>query len=400
MVAASANPNAHFDDVLQTVEDRFDRRTAFVVEAVLSTKATLLLEGIKDCAGLVVVGPSGSGKTTAVNLLRGATYQGEALFYWSDDVTPAAFVSHDASLNEDQLAEVDLLPKIRHRTLINADMASWFSGSYENIYSMMSTLARVMDGEGYKKDSGAQGSRGYEGDYRFALIGATTPLDKQAWDAMGHVGNRVVFHQMPAKDSREEVVSDVISGEEYGTAINQARSEVANFLSEIWESYGGYNSFCWDDQTDSEASETIGYLAQLVAYCRAPRRGPREAMPRIVAHIWNLARGHALLCGREQVKMEDLGVCARVALSTMHRKRRGIVRAVVDPATPDQITAKDLRDHDATASTRKTLRKRMQLLADLDLGEVTTANTDRGTRSLLLRDEFCWPEYLDFPSFE
>jgi predicted ABC-type transport system involved in lysophospholipase L1 biosynthesis ATPase subunit len=67
------------DAVLQAVEDVFDKRIALVTEAVLSTKATLLLNGIDSCEGIAVVGPSGAGKTTALDFLKGAEFNDEEL---------------------------------------------------------------------------------------------------------------------------------------------------------------------------------------------------------------------------------------------------------------------------------------------------------------------------------
>jgi hypothetical protein len=83
----------------------------------------------------------------------------------------------------------------------------------------------------------------------------------------------------------------------------------------------------------------------------------------------------------------------------MHKERRGIVRAVVDPKTPNPITSKDLKTHPATDSTRKTLREQMKLLETLGLGEVVTKDNGRNTEQFALKDEFVWPDFLDFPTF-
>lgn len=389
-----------FNDVLQTAEDVFDKRIALVTEAVLSTKTTLLLDGPDSCEGIAVVGPSGAGKTTALDFLKGTEYNNEELVYWSDDLTPAAFVSHEPSKNEEELAEYDLLPKIRRKSLVNPDMAGWFSGSYEQIRATMATIARVMDGSGYHRDTGTHGSRGYEGDYRFALVGATTPLDSRAWSAMGHVGNRLVFHYLPRKESPDEIAADVFEGREYGEQVAECQAEVTAFLRRVWEDYGGYGSVTWKSAASGEVRDGIVYLAHLVSHCRASgEAGTREGEHRIMSSLRNIARGHALLCGRGELRMADVQLSSRLALSTMHKERRGIVRAVLDPATPSPITSKNLKNHGATSSTRQTLRERMKLLEELGLGQVVEADNARDTEQFLLKDEFAWPDYLHFPTF-
>lgn len=387
------------DSVLQLVGEVFDRRIALATEAVLSTQTALLLDDVQRCPGLVVSGPSSAGKTMLISFIKETEYDGRPLVYWSDDITPASFVSHDASLDEEQLSEVDLLPKIRHKTLVNPDMGGWFSGNFERTRDVMSKIARIMDGEGLMIDSGAQGTRGYEGDYRFALIGATTPLDNRSWDAMGHVGNRLVFHYLPRKTDPREIADDIFEGEQQTRKVERCRTAITELTSRVWQSNGGYGSVTWNSAAAGELRDGFAYLAHLISHCRAPKNGTREGEHRVLHTLRDIARGRALLCGRRQLQMEDIELCSRLALSTMHQERRGIVRAVVDPATPDQITTKEIIDHDATTSTRVTLRDRMQLLERLGLGEVVEVDNGLGTKQFLLKEEFQWPEYLDYPSF-
>jgi len=83
----------------------------------------------------------------------------------------------------------------------------------------------------------------------------------------------------------------------------------------------------------------------------------------------------------------------------MHKERRGIVRAVVDPDTGNPITSREVTEHDATTASRKTLLKRMDLLQNLGLGDVTVGDSNRDTKQFLLYDEFAWPDNLTFPRF-
>ena len=179
-------------EVRQTVTEEFDESQWRLTEAILSTHATLLLDDRKACTGLIVVGGSGVGKTTALNFFNGIEEQ----FYRSDDVTPASFVTALPSENEERLEEIDLLPRITHKSLLCPDMATWFAGQTETIRSKMSRMTHLMDGDGFTRDSGSHGQRGYQGDHRFTFIGASTPLQKRAWRVIGSTGNRFVFHEV------------------------------------------------------------------------------------------------------------------------------------------------------------------------------------------------------------
>lgn len=394
------------DEVCRTVSNQFDERLWNVTEAVLSTQATLLLEGVGDCDGLVIIGPPGSGKTTALQFIQNAMYGGEEVVYRSDDMTPAAWVSQDASREEDELADIDLLPQIQHKTLLNLDMNSWFSGNYENIRSHMSYLAKAMDGDGLVRNTGAHGQRGYEGDYRFGLLGATTPLESRAWDAMGSVGNRLVFHELPAKGDISKVSEAVFDETEFTEKRRRCQSEVSEFVSQLWKYYGGYSGVSWESSIPQDAVDAITYLANLINHVRAPvgkfgeqNEPQRGDAFRVMEALKNIARGHALVCGRQKVLMDDIDVCSRVALSTMHKGRRGIVRAVVDPNTGNPVSSREITEHDATSATRKTLQKRMKLLQDLGLGDVTVGDSGRDTKKFILKNDFVWPDSLPYPRF-
>lgn len=382
------------EEIREVVIGQFNEQTWKTTEAVLTAQATLLLADAKP-VGVVIVGESGSGKSTVLKFI-----EENSETYRTDDATPASFVSHDASLEESELANVDLLPRVRHKTLVCPDMANWFSGSRENIGEKMSTMANVMDGDGYVRDSGSHGQRGYEGDYRFNIIGASTPLKTRSWEAMGHTGNRFVFHQHQTTTNPDEVAEQVFDETSYDEKVSRCSKSVNALLEDRWAEHGGYNAI---DQGSFETSDrvrgVIKYLTELVTYSRAPVNSGtvhREGMHRIMATLLTLAQGRALLDNRTEVTLDDTEVCARIALSTMPKERRPYVRATVDPSTGETLTAQDFEEYDAVKSTRPTVHNRMELLDTLRIVDCEEVD-GRGKKIVSRRSKFEWPESLSFP---
>ena len=394
-----SDTSSRLTEIEATVTDQFDEQTWAVTEAALAAHATLLLDGPQNCTGLIIVGETGAGKTTVLRFFE----QGlDDMVYRSDDLTPASFVSQDASQAEEQLEEVDLLPRIKHKTLLVRDMSTWFTGDRDAIGKRLSNLAHVLDGEGFTRDAGSHGRRGYQGDYRFAFLGATTPLKPRVWDQMGHTGNRFVFVKMPGTTDVETAVEDVFEENEYGDRIDKCRGVVQDHLQTLWEEHGGYGSVNWSGSPDDDMKEVFTYLTKLVVTGRAPLdegTPVQEGSHRIATALRDIARGHALLDGRRQVELADAQVCARIALSTMPQKRRPVIRTLLNPEIGNQLTAQDLEVQ--TGLTRPTVHKRMELLDDLGVADFTEVKSDdRDTKQLELTPEFVWPEALDFPNFE
>jgi len=271
-----------------------------------------------------VVGKSGAGKTTALKFFDGLDEQ----FYRSDEVTPASFVSQDASLNDEQLAEVDLLPRIQHKSLLCRDMETWFSGNEDSIRTTMSWMTLLMDGEGLMRDSGSHGQRGYQGDLRFTFIGASTPLEPRAWRVMGNAGYRFMFYYKESRPSDRAVLKENLFGEtNYESQVSECNEVVRSFLQRLWEQHHEYGGVLDTDITVSDdAQEALAYLAELVKYCRATltydsdKESPtvsREDPHRVGSVLRDIAKGRALLEERTTVSVDDVVVSARIALSRL-----------------------------------------------------------------------------------
>lgn len=377
--------------VRDVITEEFDDKTWLVTEAVLSAHATLLLGDVQRCFGLILEGPSGSGKTTVLQLIKNLDET-----YRTDDITPAAFVSHDASKTEEELGEIDLLPRVKHKTILNPDMAGWFSGNQETIESRWSKMVTIMDGNGYITDSGAHGQRGYEGDYRFAAVAATTPIETRAWESMGHLGQRFVFHSVPRKEDRESIKRDLFGEQEYEQKLATSTKAIEQFIKRRWEEFGGYGNVTWPRDYDNEIQEAFLDLGKLISHARAPVVGEPEDQRRVTSTLMDLACGHALLCGRRKVTWDDMEVCGRVALSTIPNGRRPFVRALVDPNTKSTLKASDLKP--LVEMSVPTIHDRMELLDQLGLGDhYELEDNNRGTQMIGLKEEFMWPNKIPFP---
>src|SRR5262249_33749062 len=141
----------------------------------------------------------------ALNFLMPSDEKGELakFLYRSDKLTAASFVSHKADLTSDELEEVDLLPRIRGKTMVSKELAPFFSGKREELLDRFAHTASVLDGTGFVSDSGAHGRRGCAEHINFQWLGATTPLSSELLDVMSSVGPRILFYD--ADRSRKDV---------------------------------------------------------------------------------------------------------------------------------------------------------------------------------------------------
>jgi hypothetical protein len=170
---------------------------------------------------VIYVGGPSSSKTTVANM-----FVGHALTYPSDNFSPAAFVSHAANVARAELANVDLLPRIRYKVLITPELAPIFRGKEDELAKRFAIITRVLDGQGLQTDSGTHGRRGYRGDYLFAWLGCTTPFDAKVWPVMAQLGSRLFFLVM---DSREVTVEDLVASDDelsYTERLRQCRDTV------------------------------------------------------------------------------------------------------------------------------------------------------------------------------
>ena len=325
-------PAAKIEGVQALVQRHFPHLWA-AVEAGLSVCATLLLKDNGNPTALILLGPPSTGKTTVASMFDGAKVKEEPLVYRSDEFTAAAFVSQSSSAQKQDLEKIDLLPRIKHKVLLTPDLATIFKGKPEELRHRLSTITRVLDGQGFTRDSGTHGQRGYTGDYLFAWIGCTTPFPDNTWGLMAQLGSRLFFLGLETRAATiEDLVQSSTGPESYLVKLKQCESAVGQFLEALFMASGGVRGVEWDNtQTPQEVAKSIARFAALLAVMRTPIT-PGSDTPvqpedpkRAFAVLHNIARGHALIHGRKHLQEEDLPVVARIALSSMPRERRGVI---------------------------------------------------------------------------
>ena len=295
-------------------------------EIGLSVLCQLLIEDVSNPFGLVYIGMPSSGKTITLNFLS----EIEELVYTTDNFSPASFVSHASNVKREQLEKIDLLPRIKNKVLIVRDLAPILGKRDDDLLTCMGILTRVFDGEGLQIDSGLHGQRGYKGDYLFMFLAASTPIAPKVWKVMGNFGSRLFFYYVDAPDKSASVLAEQLTSDlSVKDKEKFCRGKTTEFVRSLWDRSDG---IFWDRTNDNKAVlEEIALVAQLVACLRGTinvwKDGtgddnynhtiPQIEKPdRINQCFYNLARGHAVACGRTSINDDDLSIVIKVALSS------------------------------------------------------------------------------------
>lgn len=141
---------------------------------------------------------------------------------------------------------------------------------------------RIGAGNGLNTSTGAHGTTRYEaeypGEYRFGLIGTTTPLSRSAGVALGNAGSRFVFHPMLKENDLNTLLEELNSGN-YTKKQASVKYAITQWWRTFWPKYDGeITEEDWPSITEKEDMSIILW----------PDRRPR-AVP------WTTAAGKAPL---------------------------------------------------------------------------------------------------------
>jgi hypothetical protein len=370
-------------------------------EVGLSVMAQLLIDDITNPFALVYVDAPSSGKTITLNFFS----QLKDLVYTTDDFTPASFVSHSANTKKKDLEKNDLLPQIRYKTIVVRDLAPIFAKRDEDVQAMLGILIRVLDGEGYESNSGLYGKRGYVGDYLFMMLSASTPIRPHIWKVMGNLGSRLFFLNIGSKGKDAVALAKQL---EKPCRENEVicREITTELVKTLWSKYP--EGIIWDVTNDNqELREQIGKIAKTLAKLRATlnvwkelgsngesyeHTQPIEEHPdRINQLLYNLARGHAVVCGREQISVEDIDMVLRVALDSGKPVRAQLFKSLIkNNGTIKTSVVKELLKCSTNTALKAMEEMRLLGLVSADDDLSNAERIGRPETSVELVPEFRW----------
>ena len=124
------------------------------LEFCLAVKSILNIEDITlPFMGVILSAPA-SMKTMIIQLFR--KYPGS---FYSDNFTANSLVSHNSALTEEQLQQIDMLPKMKDKLILTPELAPIFTSKEDDLQKILGIITRILDGHGFESDSGAQGHR-------------------------------------------------------------------------------------------------------------------------------------------------------------------------------------------------------------------------------------------------
>jgi hypothetical protein len=317
-------------------------------------------------------------------------------FYRSDKFTAASFVSHRADLTVKKLQDLDLLPKLVGKTLITAELAPFFRGKRDEMVERFAVLTRILDGDGYQTDSGAQGQRGYSGKCVFRWLGATTPLEEAAVEAMGLLGPRLLFFEVDRKESDDDDLANVVFGSGRELATRDAKGATQNWLGRLYTRYSKPVPATEVGFPD-ELKQPLVSLAKMLVRLRAPIVKDAEDVcaqtelpDRVASTLRDLAIARALIWDRKRVTGNDLRFVRHITLSSGVPGRQCVMRALL--AAGGRASIDDLVE--ATHRSRPYLTKYIRELKAVGLvsvspgggrGNQTVVTLESAYQSVLLR---------------
>lgn len=354
--------------VAEMVKELFDTRSQHLADAYMTVFIRMLFVGVSDCPMVIAVGQASTGKSTVAELFNGLH-----LSQSHDIVTSSAWISHNA---DGQKGEYDLLPRIKQRVMVAAEMGPWFTG--DDVGNYMRVLSRVADGSGMSKTTGAHGTTRYEadypGEYRFGLVGATTFPNERAWIEMGNAGSRFLFHPMPKVDDLTQLMHTLNDGK-YTEKKAQAREAITGWWNYFYHKHSGEIT---DDEMPTlseDQQRALMLMARIISRGRAVDFGGdhdqsgvdmSEQESRSYKMLERMVCARALGYERAAVNDADMQMAARVAFASIPQWRQPMVKMLCNPAHDGHYKSRDVEQRLEVA--RSTALNRMKEAGRIGIG--------------------------------
>jgi predicted transcriptional regulator len=350
----------------------------------------------------IILGRPSSSKTAIISLLR-RWY----CTYYSDNFTAKAFVSHSTAVaSRERLTEIDMLPKIKDKLFLTPELSPMFSAKDDDLIQILGIITRIADGQGLMTDSGVYGQRGYDGKLMFTWVGAGVDIPHKVYKHLGNLGAKLYFFRMSYNSKTEDDLVR-LANKDFDTNFGEIKSALFDYLK--WFEIGpdliedkssGLPKMKWDKSKDDlETMKFIVRLAMLLSHLRCVAKtwetentqgsqyaysiSLAEDPSRAATLLTNLAKGRALLEGRNYVTKADVPIVIKTVLSTAQIERVSIFSLLL--ANGGSLTTSQITDY-LNVSKQTALRTMAEIKA---VGLVEEDDIDPEKR-VTLRHEFDW----------
>ena len=91
-------------------------------------------------------------------------------------------------------------------------------------------MIRILDGKGYESDTGAQGHRGYKGEFMFVWIGAAVEISKKVHKYLSTLGPKLYFFRIPKTQRTEDQYFEQLKGKQFQDKVSEIQSKLERYL--------------------------------------------------------------------------------------------------------------------------------------------------------------------------
>lgn len=396
-------------DKIQNIAERNFPHSWAGIEFTLSV---LKILNIAECnlpfAG-IILSRAGGNKTLSSGMVTRWPY-----VYYTRNFSARAFVSHNTAIKREKLPEVDMLPEMRFKLFLTPELTPTFTANEDQLMETIGIITSVLDGKGYTSHTGAQGRRSYYGNYTFVWIGAAVDIPYRVHKLLATLGPKLHFFRLPRIEKSDDELLDCLNAN-FTEKYKQVEDTVIDYLKWfevcprlIEDKETKLLTILWDsEQDDQSAKDYTVKLGKLLAKLRghveiwSSRKTEHEHEysgyeygftdtedpARACTQMYNLARGHALLNGRNYIKTEDLHIVVKVVLSTASIERVAILDLLLAKKAP--ITLSEITR--SLSMSKSTALKAMTALSALKVVNMKDAEIEHNyTKQITLSNEFDW----------
>jgi hypothetical protein len=427
-----------YENLRRLVEKNFPEAWS-MLQFCLAVKSVLHIDGCTlPFMGVILAKPS-SMKTLVVQLFRKYPRS-----FYSDNFTPNSFESHNASLSEEQLQKIDLLPKLRSKLFLTPELAPIFTTNEDELRKSLGIITRILDGHGLETDSGSQGHRKY-GNTFFVWIGAAVEIPYRVWQLLGTLGHKNYFFRPIIPEKTINELEEIAKDNDFQDRFRETEEALLEYLIGVDAALASSNSRVdesgilkvkWNKNEQEEQARAIQCIAQIANLQKRLRgtvyvsqskyrtqkstRYVRGAISnesgdqdndnettivtgdesdydtdypivedpsRAVVMLRNLAIGNALSQGRDYINIEDISLIVGVALSTTSKSRSEIIKLLLKQAG-ELTTSTIVKENRISAPFAKRTMRELAAVGIVYISSV--AGYSNSELKIILKKEYSW----------